>query len=98
MNWEEACRVLGIQPGATPEEIKTQYLYKANLLHPDKTVNCPEKVKLQAEEELKQVNSAYAVLQNPSNNRLSQQPKLAVSLPTSASPASAGAEKTRLSG
>jgi curved DNA-binding protein CbpA len=42
-------------------------------------VNCPEKVKLKAEEELKQVNSAYAVLQNPSNNRFSQQPKLAVS-------------------
>jgi hypothetical protein len=51
MTWEEACRILGFSVNATPAEIKNQWLYKANLLHPDKTANLPENMRIKAEED-----------------------------------------------
>jgi hypothetical protein len=79
MNWDEACRVLGVPTTATPDEIRTQYLYKAQLLHPDKTANYPEKVRQKAEEELKLINAANAVLKDRKNNTMAMPPKLKVS-------------------
>ena len=61
--WEEACRVLGVDDSASAEEVRAQYLYKAQLLHPDKNLDRPEGIRRRAEEELKVVNQAYGVLQ-----------------------------------
>ncbi len=68
MNWEEACRILGVSEEATPAEIKEQYLYKAQLLHPDKTINTPDKVRQKAEEELAQTNESYKFLSDFKND------------------------------
>jgi len=79
MNWEEACQVLGVPTTATPAEIRAQFNYKAQLLHPDKTVGLPESVRQKAEEELKLVIAAYNVLKDSKNNPQSNPPKLNVS-------------------
>ena len=79
LTWEEACKILGVSPDATAEEIKEKYLYKVQLLHPDHTMDRPEKIRLQAEEELKQVNVAYEVLKDETNNPFRNPPKLEIS-------------------
>ncbi len=58
-------QVLGVHSSATDDQIKEAYLYKVNILHPDRLAAMPEKVRLQAERDLKEVNRAYAVLSNP---------------------------------
>jgi|GEM_PF-4225125 len=70
MNWAEACNILGLQPTASPEEIRMQYRYKANLLHPDKTLYLAESLRKKAEEELKLVNQAHEFLELSSNRPL----------------------------
>jgi calcineurin-like phosphoesterase family protein len=79
MNWEEACQILGVSVTATTAEILAQYIYKAQLIHPDKTAGLPESVRQKAEEELKRVNSAYTVLKDLKNNPQANPPKLSVS-------------------
>ena len=79
MNWEEACQILGVPVTATAAEIHAQYIYKAQLLHPDKTVGLPESLRQKAQEELKRVNSAYTVLKDLKNNPQANPPKLSVS-------------------
>jgi hypothetical protein len=78
MTWEEACRILGFSVNATPAEIKNQWLYKANLLHPDKTANLPENMRIKAEEDFKQASIAYNFLTDPKNNPHRNPPKLDV--------------------
>jgi hypothetical protein len=78
MDWSEACRILGIPESATESEIKDQYIYKAQLLHPDKNQDKPENVRKRAEAELALVNQAYTVLNNPNNNPYRIPPKLAI--------------------
>jgi hypothetical protein len=79
MNWEEACQTLGVPVTATPAEIRTQYMYKAQLLHPDKTLGLPDQARQKAEQELKIINAAYDVLKNQKNNTVATPPKLKVS-------------------
>jgi len=79
MNWEEACQILGVPVTATAAEIHAQYIYKAQLLHPDKTAGLPESVRQKAQEELKRVNSAYTVLKDLKNDPQANPPKLSVS-------------------
>ena len=79
MNWEEACKILGVPATATAAEILSQYKYEAQLLHPDKTAGLPESVRQKAEEELKLVNAAYNVLKDLKNNPQVNPPKLSVS-------------------
>jgi calcineurin-like phosphoesterase family protein len=79
MSWEEACQILGVPVTATAAEIHAQYIYKAQLLHPDKTAGLPESVRQKAEEELKRVNAAYTVLKDPKHNPPANPPKLSVS-------------------
>jgi hypothetical protein len=79
MTWEEACRILGVKETVSLEEIREQYRYKAQLLHPDKTIGKPEGVRKKAEEEFKLINQAYEVLTNPLNNPLTHPPKLQIS-------------------
>jgi DnaJ domain len=78
MKWEEACQTLGVATTATPTEMHAQYIYKAQLLHPDKTAGLPEKARQKAEEELKVINAAYTVLKDPKNNAVTIPPKLKV--------------------
>jgi calcineurin-like phosphoesterase family protein len=79
MNWEEACQILGVPVTTTTAEIHAQYIYKAQLLHPDKTAGLPESVRQKAEEELKRINAAYTVLKDLKNNPQANPPKLSVS-------------------
>ncbi len=46
----------------TPEQIREAYLYWVNILHPDRMRNMPERIRIQAEEDLKRINKAYEVL------------------------------------
>ncbi len=80
MTWEEACRILGVSVTATPAEIKTQWLYKANLFHPDKTANLPESMRKKAEEDFKQASAAHDFLKDPKNNPYTTPPKLEISV------------------
>ena len=68
MDWIEACQILGVPESATEAEIKEQYIYKAQLLHPDKNQDKPENIRKKAEAELVLVNQAYAIVSNPGNN------------------------------
>jgi hypothetical protein len=78
MDWSEACRILGVPESATEAVIKDQYVYKAQLLHPDKNQNKPENIRKRAEIELALVNQAYSFLNNSNNNPYKIPPKLAV--------------------
>lgn len=49
--------VLGVDPGATDEEIKKAYRALSRKYHPDANINNPNKV--QAEEKFKEVQQAY---------------------------------------
>ncbi len=76
MNWEEACQILGVPLDATQKEIHAQYIYKAQLLHPDKTSGLPDSVRLKAENELKRINAAYNVLKDARTSPVDNPPKL----------------------
>jgi hypothetical protein len=78
MDWAEACRILGVSDLATDAEIKEQYLYKAQLLHPDKNQDKPESIRKKAEAEMALINQAYSIVNNPNNNPYRIPPKLAV--------------------
>lgn len=57
--------VLGIEPTATSDQIKEAYLYKVNILHPDRLAAMTEKIRRMAEKDLIRVNVAYEVLSDP---------------------------------
>ena len=57
--------VLGIGPDAGAKEIKSAYRYKVNILHPDRLTGASDSIRDRAEEDLKRVNRAYAVLSDP---------------------------------
>ncbi len=64
---EDYYRILGIQRNASITEIKEAYLYKVHILHPDRMSMMPERIRVQAEEDLKKVNGAYEILSNARN-------------------------------
>ena len=78
MDWEEACRILGVGLTATEQEMRERYLYKVQLLHPDWNSGKPAAVRILAEQELMQVNVAYNVLKDTANNPFTTAPKLQV--------------------
>jgi len=59
---EDFYKILGVDRRASPEQIKEAYLYWVNILHPDRMRNMPERIRIQAEEDLKKVNKAYEIL------------------------------------
>ena len=59
---EDYYQILGIERSASAKDIKDAYLYKVHILHPDRMSMMPERIRIQAEEDLKKVNKAYEVL------------------------------------
>ena len=57
--------ILGVNPNASQEEIREAFRFKAFALHPDRFSQADAKVRRRAEEELKAINEAYAVLGDP---------------------------------
>lgn len=57
--------VLGLQPGASIDEVKRAFKKLAILYHPDKQQNKSEAEKKKAEEKFKEINEAYSVLSDP---------------------------------
>jgi formylglycine-generating enzyme required for sulfatase activity len=55
-------QILEVEPDASQEEIKSQYRFLVQGFHPDKYASAESKVK--AEEKLKQINEAFAVLKD----------------------------------
>lgn len=59
---ENYYQILGIQPGASDEAIRSRYRFLAKAYHPDRF---GDESRAQAEEEMKRINQAYAVLGDP---------------------------------
>jgi TonB family protein len=57
-DYDKDCRVLEIEPGASPEEIRQAYLDQTKIWHPDRFSN-DIRLQKKAEEKLKQINLAY---------------------------------------
>lgn len=51
--------ILGLQPGASPEEIKSAYRKLSMQYHPDKVAHLGEEFRRVAEEKMKELNEAY---------------------------------------
>jgi uncharacterized membrane protein YkvA (DUF1232 family) len=58
-------QVLGVRPGASPEEIKRAYMRLANQYHPDKVQHLGEEFRMLAEERFKEIQAAYQKLRRP---------------------------------
>lgn len=52
-------KILGIEPTATPDEIKKAYRLMAKQFHPDKVTHLGEDLKHAAEEKFKKINESY---------------------------------------
>ncbi len=57
-------QVLEVEPSASEEKIKQQYLFLVQAWHPDKFSNAEQKA--MAEEKIKEINIAYDTLKDPS--------------------------------
>jgi len=55
-------QILEVEPDASEEKIKEQYLFQVQAWHPDKFSKAEQKAK--AEEKVKEINTAYEVLRN----------------------------------
>ena len=60
---------LGINRGATGDEVKAAFRKRAKDLHPDKTIGLPPEERHKKEEEFKAVNEAYQVLSDDKKRR-----------------------------
>src|SRR3990172_988898 len=69
MDEEDYYTILGVSRDASVEQIRESYVYKVNILHPDRLSAMPERIRRLAEEDLKKVNVAYGVLSNPEKRR-----------------------------
>lgn len=58
-------KILGINRGATDDEIKKAYRKRALVHHPDRHSNATEEEKQEQEKKFKEVGEAYAVLSDP---------------------------------
>ena len=56
--------LLGVQPDATPEDVKQAYRDLANVWHPDRFPNNP-RLQQKALEKMKDINQAYEILKDP---------------------------------
>ena len=65
---ESYYQILGLSPGASPEEIKKAYRTLSMQYHPDKAAHLGEEFRAAAEEKMKEINMAYQHLQKNMNN------------------------------
>ena len=63
MNTNEACSILGVPPGSSPEDVKKAFRKKASETHPDKNPGDP-----MAEDSFKKVNAAFQHLEKHGTN------------------------------
>lgn len=66
---EDYYEILGVPRDASPEQIKEAYIYWVNILHPDRLMAMSDRIRSQAEENLKKVNEAFNELSNPEKRR-----------------------------
>ncbi len=66
---ERYYRILGLEPGASAEEIKKAYRTMSMQYHPDKAAHLGEEFRAVAEEKMKEINMAYQHLQAKMNGR-----------------------------
>jgi len=59
---EEALEILGVENGASEGEINVAYREMARMYHPDKVANQSPQVREYAEQRMKEINAAYALL------------------------------------
>jgi TonB family protein len=57
-DYESDCRILEIEPGTSPEEVRQAYLDQTKIWHPDRFSN-DIRLQKKAEDKLKQINLAY---------------------------------------
>ncbi len=57
-------KVLGVEPTATPDEVRASYKRKIQEYHPDRVAGLGEKLKKMAEGESKAINKAYSALKS----------------------------------
>jgi DnaJ-like protein len=91
-------RILEVEPTATAEQVKAQYLFLTQAWHPEKFPNADLKAK--AEEKIKEINEAYGVLGDPSrresyNSELGFRSSKATSAPPASSHSSQGHPHSR---
>ncbi|MBZ5523709.1 MAG: J domain-containing protein [Acidobacteriia bacterium] len=60
----ESCLVLGLNPGASSGEVRRAYLLLVKRWHPDQFAQ-DSSLQHKAEEKLKEINEAYAILRDP---------------------------------
>lgn len=63
-NINQCYEILGIKPGASPEEVKQAYRDLAMVWHPDRFPADNPRLQEKAQEELKKINAAYEVLKS----------------------------------
>jgi DnaJ-domain-containing protein 1 len=56
---EQAMTILGVEPGATLEQIAVAYRHMAQMYHPDKTTGLGPELQKLADERMKEINSAH---------------------------------------
>src|SRR5215208_2238514 len=61
-------KIFEVEPTATTEQIKAQYLFLSHAWHPDKFPTADLKAK--AEEKIKEINEAYRVLGDPAKREI----------------------------
>jgi len=61
----EACTILGVTPGCTPDELTKAYHKKVSEWHPDKLGHMAAELKEYATKEVARINEAYATLKSP---------------------------------
>lgn len=63
MDIQTSYEIMGLEPGTPPAEVKQCYRDLVNVWHPDRFANNP-RLQKKAEEQLKAINAAYAVLKD----------------------------------